>query len=63
MAERKNKQENYLLPLSTKIEVVGIKVDKVVKKIMTFEESFNIVKKPGWLYYNYQIGVCSIKET
>lgn len=43
MAKKQN-PSNHFLPLETKIEVISIKGDKVVKKIMTFGEALNLKK-------------------
>lgn len=53
---KKQHSESHYLPLDTKIEVISIKGDKSYKKIMTFGEALNIVKKKGWIYINYQLG-------
>lgn len=61
MKKQTTQQNNLGLPDSTLIEVVAIKGNTVIKKIMTIEESMKLKKKSGWNYYNYQIGYCSIK--
>lgn len=61
--KKANNQPNTLLPLNTKIEVVAIKGDRILKNIMTLEEAFKMRKTAGWSYYNYQIGFCSMKAT
>lgn len=53
---KKQNPSNHFLPLETQIEVISIKGDKSYKKIMTFGEALNIVKKKGWVYINYQLG-------
>ncbi len=54
------KKDNYqILPPDTQIELVCIKGDRVIKKIMTISESMQIEKKDGWIYLRYQIGFSS----
>lgn len=48
---------------STRIEVVAISGETVVKKIMSIQEAKYMKRKKGWTYLNYQIGFCQIKES
>jgi len=62
----KNKEEtesHHQLPLSTEIEIICIKKDRVIKITKTFEEALKIKKKEGWKYINYQKGFSSFEET
>ena len=56
---RTKKQE---LPLDTIIEVVAFKGDKVKITKMTFGTALFIDKSKGWVYKNYQLGFCTMKE-
>lgn len=61
MAKKQN-PSNHFLPLETQIEVISIKGDKVIKKIMTFGEALNLKKVNGWTYVNYQLGFSKFKD-
>lgn len=47
--------------MSTKIEVIAKKGNKVFKQEMTYEEALNIRKKKGWTYSNFQLGFSQYK--
>jgi len=49
------------LPPDTEIEVICIKVDKVIKTIMPYKKALLINKKSGWIYKFYQIGFSQFK--
>ena len=61
MAKKQN-PSNHFLPLETQIEVISIKGDKVIKKIMTFGDSLKLKKVKGWTYVNYQFGFSKFKD-
>lgn len=53
----KRSKTKYLgLPEETEIEVIGIKGNKVFKKIMKYREAKSMDKIKGFNYYFYQIG-------
>ena len=59
---KKQNPLNHYLPLDTQIEVISIKGDKVIKKIMTFDEALKLKKVKGWTYVNYQLGFSKFKD-
>lgn len=64
MAAPKPKETKFLgLPNETMIEVVGIKLDKVIVKKMTFRDWLSLKKQKGWEYKAYQVGFHSFKIT
>lgn len=50
------KQENFLLPFETIVDVVATKGDKVVIKKMKFLDAILVKKEKGWNYRNYKEG-------
>jgi len=64
MAKKKEETDHKpLLPLETQIEVICTKGERVIKQIMTYGDSLQIVKKEGWKYINYQLGFSSFIES
>ena len=64
MAKKKEETEkHHILPLSTEIEVICLKNDRVIKITKTFEEALKMDKKEGWRYLFYQKGFSSFTET
>lgn len=57
----KDNKKNNIFPLTTEIEVIAIKGEKVVKKIMTYEKALEIPKAKGWRYVFYQLGFSQFK--
>lgn len=49
------RQKNFILPLTTEIELIAIRGDEVYKKIMTYEEALNLPKRKNWHYIYYEI--------
>jgi len=64
MTESQNNDKKHLSsPASTEIEVICIKGERVLKKVMTYKEALKLEKKSGWKYIFYQIGFSSFKLT
>ena len=49
-------QKLHILPLSTEIDIICLKKDRVIKITKTFEEALKMDKKEGWKYIFYQKG-------
>lgn len=56
-------QKLHILPLSTEIDIICLKKDRVIKITKTFEEALKMDKKAGWKYIFYQKGFSSFIET
>jgi len=54
------KQENFLLPFETIIDVVATKGDKVVIQKMSFLQAITMKKTKGWYYRNYKEGAYAL---
>ena len=49
-------RKNFQLPLTTQIEVVAVKGELSVKKVINVSDIPNVEKKKGWRYYFFQLG-------
>lgn len=56
------KFEHSMLPLETEVEVIALKGDKAIKKIMPYGKALKIKKVNGWYYKFYQIGYSSYES-
>ena len=55
------KTNENVFPLTTEIELIGIRGNDVFKKIMTYGDALNVKKKKGWEYKYYEIGFSQYK--
>lgn len=53
----------YELPDNIEVEVIAIKEDKVIKKVMPYVDFLNMKRKTGWTYTAYQKGYSQFKTT
>lgn len=64
MSKPKEETEKHqILPLSTEIDIICLKKDRVIKITKTFEEALKMDKKEGWKYLFYEKGFSSFTET
>jgi hypothetical protein len=57
----KKDKKTGIFPLTVDVEVIAIKGDKVVKKVMTYGKALEIPKAKGWTYRFYEIGFSQFK--
>jgi len=55
------RKKDFTFPLSTDVELIAIKGEKVFSMILTYEYALNVPRKKGWNYRIYQIGFAQYK--
>lgn len=52
-----------MLDHNTEVELVAIKGNRCIKKLMPLAQAMKTPRVKGWEYWIYQKGFCTIKET